>query len=133
MNRPAYRVHSASQDFNRKLLQIDNSATTVPAAPLANANATASVLAPSSSSNNAKPHSILEDVIGAYKAKFGKGSVPVPSTIAVNASAAATAAADDGDDYYTTPCTSDPIPTEYEAFVEVSSHFCILAYWAPYL
>ncbi len=38
-----------------------------------------------------------------------------------SATATANASADGGDDYYSTPCSSDPIPSQYEAFVEVSA------------
>ena len=110
------------QDFHRRLLQIDDSATTVNAAPLANANATSSVT-PSSSSDDShddSPHTILEDVISAYKAKFGKGPAPAPVTVSATANATASAGSDsDSSDLYSTPCSSDPIPTQYEAFVEV--------------
>ena len=104
------------QDFHRRLLQIDDSATTVNAAPLANANATSSVT-PSSSSDDS-PHTILEDVISAYKAKFGKGPAPAPVTVSATANATADSSSDSSD-LYSTPCSAGPIPSQYEAFVEV--------------
>lgn len=108
---------------DRKLLQIDNLATTVDAAPLAAANASSSVLGSSlsPSDNDTQPHSILSNVISAYKSKFNKTLVTsTPSASNASASATANATADsNGGDYYMTPCSSGPTPSQYEAFVEV--------------
>ena len=110
-----------SQD--RKLLQINSSATTVDAAPLVVANASSSVAGSdsSSSNNDTKPHAILSDVVSAYKSKFKpvKATTPAPSVSDASVTATANATADGGDDYYSTPCSSDPIPSQYEAFVQV--------------
>ncbi len=119
------------QDLSRKLLQIDDSATTVDAAPLSSANASSSGLS-FNSSNDTKPHTILSDVVSAYKAKFTKrnisASAPVSSMSSPSASATATAnaTADSGDDYYSTPCSSSPIPSQYKAFVEVRMLPCFV-------
>lgn len=75
----------------------------------------------SPSNNDTKPHAILSDVVSAYKSKFKpvKASTPAPSVSDSSATATANATADGGDDYYSTPCSSDPIPSQYEAFVQV--------------
>ena len=121
------------QEFNRKLLQVDSSATTVNAAPLgaanANANASSSALSSSTESNGTKPHAILTDVATAIQAKHNKTDMSVPAAsmaaaiAASTATATANATADGGDDYYSTPCSSGPIPSQYEAFVQVSMPF----------
>lgn len=172
---------------DRKLLQIDDSATTVDAAPLAAADSSSSALGSDllSSNNGTMPHTILSDVISAYKNKFSKSAgAPAPSTSSIasatssgsstsptssanatssalsstsgdsntsshhitseliselkdkqlkhgatapasstsgsSATANATATASDGDDYYNAPCPSEPVPSQYEAFEEVS-------------
>ena len=115
---------------SRKLLQIDDSATTVNAAPLSAANATANATSSllSSPSEDSKPHSILSDVISSFKAKYGKHdgapsaapeSAP-PASATANATASSSDDGDDDEEYYMDPCTSAPVPTAYEAFVEVS-------------
>ena len=119
------------QEFNRKLLQLDSSATTVNAAPLgaANANASSSALSSNTDSNGTKPHAILTDVATAIQAKHNKTDMSVPAAsmaaaiAASTATATANATADGGGDYYSTPCSSGPIPSQYEAFVQVSMPF----------
>ena len=115
------------QDSSRKLLQINDSATTVTAAPLTAAKANASILAPPS--ENGKPHSILADVISSFKSKFGKGSEAPAASATANATAIIIS---DGEgmsssmDYYMEPCTDGPVPSAYEAFVQVNSqHLCL--------
>jgi len=87
------------------------------------ANASSSVAGSdsSSSNNDTKPHAILSDVVSAYKSKFkpDKANTPAPSMPDSSATATANATADGGQDYYSTPCSSGPIPSQYEAFVEV--------------
>ena len=87
------------------------------------ANASSSVAGSDSpsSNNDTKPHAILSDVVSAYKSKFkpAKANTTAPSMSDSSATATANATADGGDDYYSTPCSSDPIPSQYEAFVEV--------------
>ncbi len=179
---------------DRKLLQIDDSATTVDAAPLAAANSSSSALGSGllSSNNGTTPHTILSNVISAYKSKFSKSaSAPAPSTSSnasatssgsstspavsvdatssllsstsgdsntsshhifsqlisqhkdkqhkhgatapastsgssatANATATANAPSDGGDDYYSVPCSSEPVPSQYEALEEVSILLC---------
>ncbi|KAL0042360.1 hypothetical protein WJX77_010042 [Trebouxia sp. C0004] len=111
---------SAVQD--RKLLQINSSATTVDAAPLVAANASSSVAGSDSSSskNDTKPRAILSDVVSAYKSKFKpfKANTIAPSMPDSSATATANASADGDINYYSTPCSSGPSPSQYEAFVE---------------
>ncbi|KAL3163232.1 hypothetical protein ABBQ32_009633 [Trebouxia sp. C0010 RCD-2024] len=110
------------QDSSRKLLQIDDSATTVTAAPLSAAKANASILAPPS--EDGKPHSILSEVISSFKSKFGKQSEAPTAAPAASATANATVIItdDEGDsssmDFYMEPCTNGPMPSAYKAFVE---------------
>lgn len=112
------------QDSSRKLLQIDDSATTVTAAPLSAAKANASILAPPS--EDGKPHSILSEVISSFKSKFGKQSEAPTAAPAASATANATVIItdDEGDsssmDFYMEPCTNGPMPSAYKAFVEVN-------------
>ena len=150
------------QDSSRKLLQIDDSATTVTAAPLSAANATANVssslLAPPS--EDSKPHSILSEVISSFKSKYGKSPETAPAA-AATANATATVvvlndahdalafnssdasgmhviSGDDADsiEYYMETCSDGPVPSAYESFVQVriQSH-CLhehLYLYSPY-
>lgn len=89
------------QDSSRKLLQIDDSATTVTAAPLSAANATAnassSLLAPPS--EDSKPHSVLSDVISSFKSKYGKSPQTAPAAAATaNATATVVVVSNDDND-----------------------------------
>ena len=134
------------QDPSRKLLQIDDSTTTVTAAPLSAANATANVssslLAPPS--DDSKPHSILADVISSFKSKYGKSPEVAPASATANATANAVIISDDHDalaidisdddsmDYYMEPCSDGPVPSAYESFVQASTqsqflhlHLCL--------
>lgn len=116
------------QDSSRKLLQINDSKTTVTAAPLSAAKANSSILAPPS--ENGKPHSILADVISSFKSKYGNHSEAPAASATANATAVVVTN-DEGAsmDKYMEPCTDGPVPSAYEAFVEVNPCIpCILLF-----
>ena len=118
------------QAWHRKLFQINDSATTVDAAPLAaSANAT-SIASPSSSSTSSKPHSILGDIISDFKNKVNGTDATPAATSAPASSASAAASSADADatppfqsdlTMYSPPCEASPEPTAYEAFTGVSA------------
>lgn len=106
------------------------SATTVDAAPLVAVQASPTVTPSSPNKDANNIHTILADELSAYKAKFHQNdtiaaapsSSPAIATATAAATAMANATADGGDDYYNTPCSSGPNPSQYEAFVQVSMH-----------
>lgn len=108
------------QDPSRKLLQIDDSATTVTAAPLSAANATSnissSLLAPPSSDN--KPHSILSDVISSFRSKYGRSPATAPAA-AANATATAVITTDENGDV---TISSEPTDTTTDESGDVASN-----------
>ena len=83
------------QAWHRKLFQINDSATTVDAAPLAaSANAT-STFSPSSGATSSKPQTILGDIISDFKNKVnGTDATPAATSAPASSASAAASAAD---------------------------------------
>lgn len=99
-------------------------------AVVANVNATSYMLSSTSGDSNTSSHHILSELISEHTDKQHKhdATTPASSTSEPSATANATAtanSADGGDDYYSAPCSSGPVPSQYEAFEEVSILLCI--------
>jgi hypothetical protein len=90
-------------------------------AVIANVNATSYMLSSTSGDSNTSSHHILSELISEHTDKQHKHD----ATTTANTSATAIFTADGGDDYYSAPCSSGPVPSQYEAFEEVSILLCI--------
>lgn len=104
--------------------------STSPAA-VANVNATSYMLSSTSGDSNTSSHHILSELISEHTDKQLKHDATTPASstsepsATANATATANSTADRGDDYYSAPCSSGPVPSQYEAFEQVSILLCI--------
>ncbi|KAL0041579.1 hypothetical protein WJX79_008250 [Trebouxia sp. C0005] len=135
----AWLAVSVSAVQDRKLLQIDDSATTVDAAPLAAADSSSSALGSDllSSNNGTMPHTILSDPVPSQYEAFEECICSCPVAYANGPSGAPAAApmmnpsimpedmagamdsgpnADSSGSGYGSGCAPKPVPTQYEAF-----------------
>jgi len=100
-------------------------------AVVANVNATSYMLSSTSGDSNTSSHHILSELISEHTDKQHKHDATTPASstsepsATANATATANSTADGGDDYYSAPCSSGPVPSQYEAFEEVSILLCI--------
>ena len=95
--------------------------------PTVSADATSSTLSSTNGDSNTSSHHILSELISEHKDKQHKHGATAPASLTSGSSATAnaTATANDGSDYYSAPCSLQPIPSQYEAFEEVSVLLCV--------